>query len=395
MSEDSSLKLMEFTDSQSFKIYRDRIIELEHSHFHPKAAFSFAHSRFNGPEEDHRLPYKRDVDRIVHSKAFARYVDKTQVAYLIDNDHVAQRSVHVQLVSNFARGVAEILRLNVDLVEAIALSHDVGHPPFGHEGEGYLSELSEEFGEGTFAHPWQSCRLFTLIEPLNLGLSVYDGILCHDGGLATTELKPAYGKTWEDHHRELDEKKKDPEKDRMPGTLEGCLVKICDTMSYLGRDIEDAISLGIIRREDLPNLILGRSNKDILSFLARDLIRNSYGRDAIAISEEAYKGLLELRRFNFSHIYINPRLKVESEKVKRSYRILFTHLIDDYREKGKKSTLWKFYLHNKPSSYVEDNSDIRLVIDFISGMTDNYFIKMIQRVAIPTPILWELPCTPS
>lgn len=378
-----------FTEPASFAAYRKEIMEQEHRSLLPQAAFSSEHSRFHGAEDDHRLPYKRDVDRIVHSKAFARYVDKTQVAYLIDNDHVAQRSLHVQLVSNFARGIAEILRLNVDLVEAIALAHDVGHPPFGHEGEGYLSNLSEEFGEGVFVHPWQSCRLFSLIEPLNLGLNVYDGILCHDGGLSTTHLVPVYGKGWKDHHRELQQKIENPDQDILPGTLEGCLVKICDTMSYLGRDVEDAISLGIIRREDLPNLCLGRTNREILSFLARDLIQQSYGKNYIAITYQAHEALKELRQFNFSHIYMDPRLKVESEKIKRSYRVLFTHLFEEYQQKGHSSLLWRYYLYNKPSEYVEGNTTARLTIDFISGMTDSYFIKMLQRLILPTPILWE------
>ena len=125
--------------------YRKTAEEQEVLMLHSKAAFSKDHQRFFGPDNDHRLPYKRDVDRIIHSKAYSRYVDKTQVVYLIDNDHITHRSLHVQLVSSFARGIAEILRLNLDLVEAIALGHDVGHPPFGHEGEGYLSELSKEY----------------------------------------------------------------------------------------------------------------------------------------------------------------------------------------------------------------------------------------------------------
>src|SRR3984957_10211688 len=123
--------------------YRQAAIERENAFLHPKAAYSKEHLRQQSVEEDHRMPYKRDVDRIIHSKAYSRYVDKTQVVYLVDNDHITHRSLHVQLVSSFARGIAEILRLNLDLVEAIALGHDVGHPPFGHEGEGYLSKLSE------------------------------------------------------------------------------------------------------------------------------------------------------------------------------------------------------------------------------------------------------------
>src|ERR1700689_4493250 len=138
--------------------YRQTAEQKEEVLFFARAALSKDHCRLNGPEDDHRMPYKRDVDRILHSKAYSRYVDKTQVVYLVDNDHITHRSLHVQLVSSFARGIAEILRLNLDLVEAISLGHDVGHPPFGHEGEGYLSALSEEFGNGSFAHPSQSCR---------------------------------------------------------------------------------------------------------------------------------------------------------------------------------------------------------------------------------------------
>ncbi len=128
--------------------YRELVEHKETQNLHQKATLSKNHRRYLEEEADHRLPYKRDVDRIIHSKAYARYADKTQVVYLVENDHVTHRALHVQLVSNFARGIAEILRLNLDLVEAIALGHDVGHPPFGHEGEGYLSALSQEYGNG-------------------------------------------------------------------------------------------------------------------------------------------------------------------------------------------------------------------------------------------------------
>lgn len=366
--------------------YRTQAEAQEEMTFHPKAALSKNHSRYHGSEDDHRLPYKRDVDRIVHSKAFSRYVDKTQVVYLVENDHITHRSLHVQLVSNFARGIAEILRLNLDLVEAIALGHDVGHPPFGHEGEGYLSELSREYGNGSFTHPWQSCRLFTDIEPLNLGLSVYDGFLCHDGGMCGNVLKPHFGKTWEDHFQERNRKIADPEKNIWPGTLEGCLVKLCDTMSYLGRDIEDAISLGILKREQVPNTILGNSNRDILQYLARDVIKHSYGQDYIAISEESYDALKVLRKFNFEMIYIHPKLKVESGKVKKSYRILFELLLDDLKNNKQHSFTWQHFLHNKSKQYLEETSDVQMVVDYISGMTDSYFVRILEKLVVPKQI---------
>ena len=368
--------------------YRDKAQKNEKANMHPKAAFSQEHQRFESSEVDHRLPYKRDVDRIVHSKAYARYIDKTQVAYLIENDHITHRGLHVQLVANFARGIAEILRLNLDLVEAIALGHDVGHPPFGHEGEGYLSELTQEFEGRQFAHPHQSCRLFTKIEPLNLGLAVYDGFLCHDGGMRSTRLEPRFGKTWEDHFSDLETKLNDPEETIIPATLEGCLVKLCDTMSYLGKDIEDAISLGIITREDVPQTMLGNSNREILKALACDIIAQSFEKDYIAISEESYEALKTLRKFNFERIYEYPSLKKESFKVKRSYRILFEFLLQDFENQQENSYLFCNFIKNKPEPYLMDSNPVQKVADFIAGMTDSFFIRTLEKVFVPTRIEW-------
>lgn len=366
--------------------YRNSVSEWESSTFHPKASQSKHHTRFIPEEIDHRLPYKRDVDRIVHSKANSRYADKTQVIYLVDNDHITHRSIHVQLVSSFARGIAEILRLNTNLVESIALGHDVGHPPFGHEGEKYLSDLSIKHGEGHFSHPWQSCRLFTEIEPLNLGLHVYDGFLCHDGGMKTRFLHPNFGKTWATHQEDVRQKQTDPEVVIMPGTLEGCLVKICDTVSYLGRDIEDAILMGILKREELPDTILGKSNREILTVVARDVILESYQKDYIAMSQEVFDALKVLRAFNFQKIYIHPSLKGESSKIKLSYGLLFEYLLEDAEKNGENSYLWQDFLLNKPQSYLEKTTPVRRVIDYIAGMTDRFFVKTLRKLLIPTEI---------
>lgn len=366
--------------------YRALAEQHEEQTLHPKAAKSKDHSRYFEKEDDHRLPYKRDVDRIVHSKAYARYSDKTQVVYLVENDHITHRGLHVQLVSNFARGIGEILRLNLDLIEAISLGHDVGHPPFGHEGEGYLSALSEKYGNGPFTHPLQSCRLFTEIEPLNFGLYVYDGFLCHDGGMCGTRLEPNFGKTWEVHFQERDQKKQNPDGNIWPGTLEGCLVKICDTISYTSRDIEDAISLGIITREQIPKTILGTSNREILSNAARDIISKSYDQDHIEISEESYQALKILRAFNFQHIYIHPALKVESKKIKEAYRHLFETLLQDLEKQKENSWIGKNFLQNKPEAYLTKSSAVQITIDYIAGMTDHYFINTLKKLLIPAQI---------
>lgn len=371
------------------KSYREVAEQHEESSLHHNASLSKDISRFYGKEEDHRLAYKRDVDRIIHSKAYSRYIDKTQVVYLIKNDHVTYRSLHVQLVSNFARGIAEILRLNLDLVEAIALGHDVGHPPFGHEGENYLSDLSKEFGNGTFAHPWQSCRLFSELEPLNLGLAVYDGFLCHDGGMSGTIIKPRFNKTWEDHFEDKKRKLLNPDENIMPGTLEGCLVKICDTISYLGRDIEDAISLGILTRDQIPQTILGTTNREFLKVAACDLIQNSYQKDHIALSDEIYNALKVIRSFNFKHIYFHPKLKVESAKIKTSYRILFETILEDFEKKEDESYIWRQFLFNKPEKYLNEGTKVQKVIDYISGMTDSYFIRTLEKLVMPQFIEME------
>lgn len=368
------------------KQYR-KLAELkEESTFHKKAAFSKDHERLEFKEDDHRLPYKRDVDRIVHSKPFARYTDKTQVVYLLDNDHITHRSLHVQLVSNFARGVAEILNLNLDLVEAIALGHDVGHPPFGHEGEGYLSEISKEYGNGVFTHPYQSCRIFSEINPLNLGLLVYDGFLCHDGGLSSTKLKPQYGKSFQDHFAEKKEKLQNPDANILPASLEGCLVKLSDTISYIGRDIEDAIHLNIIKRSEVPHTILKDNNADILNRIACDVIQMSYGKDYIALSEEVLDALKVLREFNFNYIYMDPRLKTQSKKIKQGYRILFDLLYKDLIKNRDTSHIFREFCHNKPKKYLESTTDVQMVVDFVAGMTDTYFINTLDTLIVPKRI---------
>jgi dGTPase len=357
----------------------------EQTLFH-QAALSRDHVRYFGREEDHRLPYKRDVDRIIHSRAYARYIDKTQVVYLVENDHITHRVLHVQLVSNFARGVAEILHLNLDLVEAIALGHDVGHPPFGHEGEGYLSELSKELIGKPFAHPHQSCRLFREIEPLNLGLAVYDGFLCHDGGMCGCKFAPRFGKTWEDHFTDMENKLKDPDANIWPSTLEGCLVKLSDTVSYLGRDIEDAVRLGILDRNTIPQTLLGTTNREILSAIAADIIKCSYGQDYIAISEKIYEALRIIRKFNFEHIYMHPKIKVESQKIKQAYRIMVESLLDDFHKKGADSYVWMNYFQTKPEQYRENTAPEQVVIDYVAGMTDNYFVRTLQKLIVPSRI---------
>ena len=171
----------------------------------------------------------------------------------------------------------------------------------------------------------------------------------------------------------------------MPGTLEGCLVKLCDTMSYIGKDIEDAVQLGILSRNEVPRTLLGTNNREILGYLSADIIRHSYEKDYIAISEEAYEALKILRHFNFEHIYNHPKLKVESSKIKLSYRILFDRLLEDYVVNAESSFVWKSFVHNKNEEYLQ-TSPVQVIIDYIAGMTDNFFIRTLEKLIIPKKI---------
>ncbi len=359
----------------------------EKLHFQKLASFSTDHIREKNEKPSFWMPYKEDVERIIHSKAFKRYSDKTQVVYLMDNDHLTHRGHHVQLVSSFARGVASLLGLNIDLVEAISLGHDVGHPPFGHEGEGYLSKICQDANLGAYSHSSQSCRLFRLIEPLNLGFLVYDGFLCHDGGMKKPIAKPKKDKTLQDHFEEVQSRKKEPEKDLSPASLEGCLVKMCDSVSYLAKDLEDAIQLGIIKRTDIPKTLLGRHNHTIVQKAANDLVEVSYNQPFIGFTDEVFESLKALRKFNFERIYTYPGLKIQSLKIKKAYEILFELVLDDFIKNKNKSHLYMNFLHSKSECYIEETPDLLKVVDYIAGMTDRYFVSCIEKFVIPQTIV--------
>src|SRR5665811_1138474 len=191
-----------------------------------------------------RPPFFRDADRIIHSKAYARYIDKTQVFFLVDNDHITHRVLHVQLVSKIARTIGRALGLNEDLIEAISLGHDIGHVPYGHFGEKILSELCVKNGIEPFLHNVQSVQFLDTIENCDLTLQVLDGILCHNGEVHNKTLKPTGIIDLENFDSNLQKIKAN--KDVIPSTMEGCAVRIADTIAYLGRDLKDAIKVNLI-----------------------------------------------------------------------------------------------------------------------------------------------------
>jgi dGTPase len=350
-------------------------------------------ARRRRPEpDDIRRPYFHDGDRIMHSKAYARYIDKTQVFYLIKNDHITHRVLHVQLVSKIARQIGRGLSLNEDLIEAIALGHDIGHVPYGHDGEKYLSGICVKHGIGGFHHNVQSVRALDRIEDLNLTLQVLDGILAHNGEAHDLVIKPNYSKTWEELDSEVARCQRCPDGHSgvLPMTMEGCVVRAADTISFIGRDIEDAITIGLIKREDIPedcSAVLGNNNRDIVNNLVIDVIENSYDLDYIALSEETADALKRLREFNDAEIYHNPKIKSESKKIERMFSMLFETFLEDMDTKNEGSKIYKNYLEafegNHGENYLKGASNAELVRDFIAGMTDHYFNDTFQEIYLP------------
>ncbi|UCD79389.1 MAG: HD domain-containing protein [Desulfobacterales bacterium] len=332
-------------------------------------------------DSGYRQAFSVDVDRILHSLAYARYIDKTQVFYLVKNDHITHRVLHVQLVSKIARTIGRFLGLNEDLIEAIALGHDIGHAPFGHDGERFLSEICRKSGIGFFQHNLQSVQFLERVERKgkgwNLCLQTLDGILCHDGELHSERLLPATDQTFAKMEAQIAAKRNDPATELIPMTLEGCLVRMADTVSYIGRDIEDAIRLGLISRSDLPRNsvnVLGDTNGTIVFNLVTDIILNSFQNPYIAFSPEVSEALIQLKAFNLECIYLNPEIKQHTRRIKKLFEILFEKFLDDIQKQRESSVIFRQFLKDMTPEYVEQHKPAEIVRDFISGMTDQFFL---------------------
>jgi dGTPase len=336
---------------------------------------------------DIRPNYFRDIDRIIYDPSYTRYMNKTQVFSLVTNDHISKRMTHVQLVSKIARTIGRALSLNEDLIEAIALGHDLGHVPFGHAGEKILNEISLKNNEGYFNHNSQSVRDLMSLEDngegKNITIQVLDGILCHNGELELKEYKPQkktpseflndYKKTYkiEGYNKNL-----------IPMTLEGCVVRISDIIGYLGRDIEDAIRLNIITNDNIPSSItkvLGNNNHDIINTIIMDIINNSLNKPYLKMSDNIFKALIDLKKFNYENIYNKANNKETLDNYQLMYNTLFNNFLDDINNKNEKSSIYLEFLSHMNNNYLNNTTNARKVIDYIAGMTDDYFIKQYKN----------------
>ena len=398
------------TENVLFSI-QEELNRQEQERFSPLATLSSEGIR-RRPEkkQGHRQAFAQDADRILHSRAYTRYIDKTQVFSLVDNDHITHRVLHVQMVSRIARTIGRFLGLNEDLIEAVALGHDIGHPPFGHEGEHILSKLCRSNGMESFQHNIQSVQFLDRFEKKgagwNLTLQVLDGILCHDGEVHNSCLAPQRERDFEAFDRQIKKKSREPMTPLVPMTLEGCVVRLSDTIAYIGRDIEDAIELGLVSRDEIPSECgerLGVSNGTIVYTLVTDLVTHSrHVRDAVGIDdrERDYIGfspeisgyMLELKKFNYERIYRNPAFKPDFARIHTCYEQLFAYYLQQLEQDRWKSDVGRSFLNSMSEDYLGNHSPPAIVRDYIAGMTDDYFLRQAQAIGCEVP---ERRCLPN
>lgn len=370
-------------DEESFK---KEILDFEDKYLSSYATKNCEARRERETSHPFRGPYSRDRDHILYSGSFRRYTGKTQVIYFAAtfDEQLSTRSIHTLQVSQIARTIGRALKLNLDLIEAIALGHDLGHAPFGHDGEEILQEICQEKNIGLFFHNVHSLRIVDKLanscKGMNLTFQVRDGILSHDGEINEKYLKPNRHKTEADLMDYCQKKSQGKQVHIVPVTLEGCVVRMSDAISYVGQDFEDAIRIGILKKDELPEIIrreLGETNTDIINSLVTDIIINSRNRDEMIYSSNIVERFFELKQFNTERIYKSSELKAEKTELETSFKYLFEKFLSDLIRGKKDSLIFKEWIFNrgknKGADYVSSYLPEQIVVDYIASMTDRYF----------------------
>ena len=335
-----------------------------------------------------RPAYIRDVEKIIHSPFYNRYTDKTQVFSFYKNDDISRRAFHVQLVSRIARDIGRILDLNLDLIEAIALGHDIGHTPFGHAGERILKKLYFEHTGRFFNHNVHSVRVLDKIFNLNLTLQTLDGVLCHNGELELKEYKPSVLNGFDEFDQKFEGCYEDEAviKTLIPSTLEGCVVRVCDIIAYIGKDRQDAVKTNIIENESVfDDGVIGRHNANMINNLLVNIIENSYGKNHLQMDDEHFAALKESKASNSKMIYRNDEQDKKYDTiVAPMFERIYEKLLLDLKSGKKNSVIFKHHVefveeYNKYRNsydYLSKNSYDDIVTDFIASMTDDYIIDL-------------------
>jgi len=332
-----------------------------------------------------RPAFVRDIDKILYSPYYNRYTDKTQVFSLVNNDDITRRSLHVQLVSRISKTIGAALGLNLDLIEAIALGHDIGHPPFAHAGEKFLDELSFKKTGRHFYHNIQSVRVLDKIFPNNISLQTLHGIASHNGEFECEEYRPVIVNSFEEFDAQIERCYSDPEEvlKMMPCTLEGAIVRIADIIAYLGKDRQDAIRINTADDETFFDDGIGSINQEIINNLEVSVIENSYGKDYIKMGAEHFEALRKSKIANYSLIY-NQTAKLTNlnDTVKPMMAEIYDKMYDDLVNNRKDSPIFKHHIdyvnqsHYPRSVPYERSEPNQIVVDYIASMTDDYLIDL-------------------
>lgn len=336
-----------------------------------------------------RPPFVRDGDKIVNCPYFSRYADKTQVFSLIKNDDVTRRSLHVQLVARIARTIGNALSLNTELIEAIALGHDIGHTPFGHAGERVLDKIYRERTGRRFFHNAHSVRVLDKIFPFNITLQTLDGILTHDGELPKAEYSPVPVSGFDEFDKRLENSYtvNGFVKSLVPATLEAAVVRISDIIAYLGKDRQDAERMGVVKESDFSHTVIGDFNAEIINNLTVNVIENSLGKPYIMLDDEHFEGLKTAMSENYALIYNNSEVKNKTDEILTPVmNKLYYKLLDDLKKGNRNSPVFTAHIdYVNKSRYkrdfpYEENGKDDIVVDFIASMTDDYFISLFNAL---------------
>ncbi len=343
-----------------------------------------------------RPAFVRDSEKIMNVPYYNRYSDKTQVFSFRKNDDISRRAYHVQLVSRIARNIGGVLGLNCDLIEAIALGHDIGHTPFGHEGERQLNALFHDRTGKYFNHNVHSVRVLDRMLHWNISLQTLDGILCHNGEMEQQNYVPGKLTDFDEFDRKVDnciENEKNIAR-LVPCTLEGCVVRISDIIAYLGKDRQDAVKLGMLADTDIfTDTDIGSNNSEIINNLVVNIIENSYGKPALSMDANVFEMLVKAKKENSSIIYKNSDVENQYQTaVKPLMEDLYDRLLKDAQERNKESIIYrhhvnyvqdcnKYYKKANGEAYsYEDTEPNQMVVDYIASMTDDYFVDVCEHL---------------
>ena len=335
-----------------------------------------------------RPAFSRDIDKIMNIPAYNRYAGKTQVFSLVENDDICRRGLHVQLVGRIARNIGRLLGLNCQLIEAIALGHDLGHTPFGHAGEKFLSKCLQSRTGRCFHHNVHSVRVMDRLYPRNISLQVLDGALCHNGEFAQQVLRQGDTESFEQldalvYECALDES---AIKRLRPSTLEGCVVRLADMIAYLGKDRDDAMAMGVLPSLDgFETEIIGRDNARIINNITVDVVNHSLGQDDIRMSRQVFEDIKRAKRQNYERIYDCEGWRAGSgNAVGEMFEDMYDRLLTDLQAGDERSPVVSHHANQLATrsrsitveDYLAQTDRDQVVVDYMASMTDRYFMEL-------------------